>query len=129
LLIGRENLVEDNKIGNSENDIKIVNYADFFLINHTNRSAEDFAGDDKIEDGENDIEIADCANFFLINHTDRDAENFAENDEIKDDKNNIGTTDYEEFFINYADRCAVSLHSANLIIIITAVKIADIYRS
>jgi hypothetical protein len=119
LLIDRENLVEDN-----ENGIETANCADFFLINYIGRSAEDFAGGNEIGNGENDIEIADCADFFFINHIDRGAEGFAGNGE-----NNIEIADCENFFFaNYINRCAVSLHSANLIIIIAIVKTANIYR-
>jgi hypothetical protein len=48
---------------------------------------------------------------------------------MESDENDVGTADCEKFFINHADRCAVSLHSANLIIVIAAVKTASIYRS
>jgi hypothetical protein len=37
-------------------------------------------------------------------------------DKIRDDKENIGIADCEKFFLNYANRCAVSLYSANLIV-------------
>jgi hypothetical protein len=82
-----------------------------------------------VEDDKDGVEIIDCADFFLINYIDRGAEDFAGNGEIENDEDSVGIADCEKFFVNYADRCAVSLHSANLIIIITAVKIADIYRS
>jgi hypothetical protein len=90
---------------------------------------EDLVKDDKIENGENDIEIADYADFFLINYAGRGAEGFAENDKIEGDENDIKTANCADFFlINYTDRCAVSLYSANLIIIIAAAKTASIYR-
>jgi hypothetical protein len=120
LLIGRENLV-----GNDENGVETADCAGFFLINYIGRSAEGFAGDNKIGNGENDIKIIDCAGFFLINHISRGAEDFAENSE-----NNVEIADCEDFFFaNYTNRCAVSLYSANLIIIIATVKTANIYRS
>jgi hypothetical protein len=54
------------------------------------------------------------------------------NDKIKDSeiKNNvkdIKIADCEEFFLNYADRCAVSVHSTNLIINKAAIEIANTY--
>jgi hypothetical protein len=95
--------------------------------------------EDLVECDKNDIEIADCAGFFLINYIDRGAEDFAGNDEIEngeirddeigDGEDGVGTADYEKFFLNYADRCAVSLHSANLVVIIAVIKTASIYRS
>jgi hypothetical protein len=81
-----------------------------------------------VEDDKDGVEIIDCADFFLINYIDRGAEDFAGNGEIENSENDIGIADYEEFFLNYADRCAVSLHSANLVIVIAAAKIASIYR-
>jgi hypothetical protein len=89
---------------------------------------ENFVRSDKIGNGENGVEIIDCADFFLINHINRGAENFAENDKIGSDENDVGIADCEEFFFNYTDRCAVSLHFANLVIVIAAVKTASIYR-
>jgi hypothetical protein len=38
------------------------------------------------------------------------------NNKIGNDKDDIGIINCEEFFLNYTDRCAVSLYSANLII-------------
>jgi hypothetical protein len=38
------------------------------------------------------------------------------NEEIKDDEKSIDIVDCEKFFFNYIDRCAISFHSANLII-------------
>jgi hypothetical protein len=35
-------------------------------------------------------------------------------DKIGDNKEDIGIVDCEKFFLNYADRCAVSIYSANL---------------
>jgi hypothetical protein len=122
LLIGREDLVEDNEIGDGENDVEITDCAGFFLINHTDRGAEGFA-----ENGENDIETADCENFFFANHTDRGAEGFAGNGKIGDGEEDVETADCEKFFFNYADRCAVSLHSANLVIDRAAIEIASTY--
>jgi hypothetical protein len=49
------------------------------------------------------------------------------NDEIKDDKENIGIINCEKFFLNYADRCAVSIYFANLIIDKAAIEIANTY--
>jgi hypothetical protein len=46
---------------------------------------------------------------------------------IKDDKENIEIIDCEKFFLNYINRCAVSLHSANLIIDRAAIEIANTY--
>jgi hypothetical protein len=82
-----------------------------------------------VEDSEDDVETADCANFFLINHAGRGTEDFAGNGEIEGGEDGVRIADCEKFFLNYAGRCAVSLHSANLIIIIAAVKTANIYRS
>jgi hypothetical protein len=81
-----------------------------------------------VEGDKDGVEIVNCADFFFINYIDRGAEDFAENDKIKDNKNDIETADYEKFFLNYTDRCAVSLHSANLVIAIAATKTASIYR-
>jgi hypothetical protein len=50
-----------------------------------------------------------------------------EDDEIEDDEEDIGTADCEKFFLNYADRCAVSLYSANLIINKAAIETANTY--
>jgi hypothetical protein len=124
LLIDREDLVENNKIKDGENGIEIVDYAGFFLINYIDRSAETFAEDNNVEDGEDDIEIVDYAGLFLINHIGRGAEGFAGNGE-----DDVEIVDCEKFFINYIGCCAVSLYSANLIVIIVAIKTASIYRS
>jgi hypothetical protein len=124
LLIGREDLVKDNKVEDSEDGIEITDCADFFLINYIDRGADGFA-----ENSEDDIDIADCENFFFANYIGRGAEDFAGNGEIENDEDSVGIADCEKFFVNYADRCAVSLHSANLVIIIAAVKTANIYRS
>jgi hypothetical protein len=48
-------------------------------------------------------------------------------DEIRDNEKDIETTDCEKFFLNYINRCAVSLHSANLIIDRAAIKITNTY--
>jgi hypothetical protein len=129
LLVGCENLVGDDKIGDGEDDVETADCAGFFLINYAGRSAEGFAEDNEIEDGEDGVETADCAGFFLINHIGRGAEGFAEDGKIGGGEDNIEIAGCEKFFINYADRCAVSLHSANLVIIIAAVKTASMYRS
>jgi hypothetical protein len=50
-----------------------------------------------------------------------------EDDEIEDDEKDVGITDCEKFFFNYADRCAVSVHSANLIVNKIAIEIASTY--
>jgi hypothetical protein len=50
-----------------------------------------------------------------------------EDGEIENDKKNIGTADYEKFFLNYIDRCAISIHSANLVIDRAAIETANIY--
>jgi hypothetical protein len=64
--------------------------------------------DDEIEDGEiEDGEI--------------------EDDKIRDDKKSVETADCEKFFFNYIDRCAVSVHSANLIIDKAIIEIANTY--
>jgi hypothetical protein len=44
-----------------------------------------------------------------------------------EDEENIGIADCEKFFFNYINRCAISLHSANLIINRIAIEIANIY--
>jgi hypothetical protein len=44
LLIGREDFVKDDKVGDSENGIKIADCAGFFFINYADRGAEGFAG-------------------------------------------------------------------------------------
>jgi hypothetical protein len=90
---------------------------------------EDLVGDFKVEDGEDGVEIADCADFFLINHISRGTEDFAGNGKIGDSEDNIKTANCEEFFVNHTNCCAISLHSANLVIVIAAIKTANIYRS
>jgi hypothetical protein len=50
-----------------------------------------------------------------------------EDGEIKDDEENVGIVECEKFFLNYADRCAVSLYFANLIIDRAAIEIANTY--
>jgi hypothetical protein len=85
--------------------------------------------EDLVESDENDVEIADCADFFFINHIDRGAEGFAGDGEIGDGEDGVRIADCGEFFVIYVGRCAVSLHSANLVVIIAAVKTASIYRS
>jgi hypothetical protein len=55
-----------------------------------------------------------------------------ESDEIGDDKigndeEGIKTADCEKFFLNYINRCAVSLHSANLIIDKATIESANTY--
>jgi hypothetical protein len=50
-----------------------------------------------------------------------------EDNKIKDSEENIGIADCEKFFLNYTDRCAVSLYSANLIINKAATEIANTY--
>jgi hypothetical protein len=52
-----------------------------------------------------------------------------EGGEIEDSKNGIEIADYEKFFLNYVDRCAISLHSANLIIDRTTAETANTYWS
>jgi hypothetical protein len=47
--------------------------------------------------------------------------------EIEDDEEDIGIVDCEKFFLNYTDRCAVSFHSANLIIDRVAIETANTY--
>jgi hypothetical protein len=49
------------------------------------------------------------------------------NNKIEDDEENIKIADYEKFFLNYTDCCAVSIHSANLIIDKAAIEIANTY--
>jgi hypothetical protein len=50
-----------------------------------------------------------------------------EDNKIKDSENDIEIADYEEFFLNYTDRCAVSLYSANLIINKITIETANTY--
>jgi hypothetical protein len=49
------------------------------------------------------------------------------NNEIENNKKDIGIADCEKFFLNYINRCAVSIHSANLIIDRAAIEITNIY--
>jgi hypothetical protein len=53
--------------------------------------------------------------------------NKIEGGEIKNDKKDIETANYKKFFLNYADRCAVSIYFANLIIDRAAIEIANTY--
>jgi hypothetical protein len=46
---------------------------------------------------------------------------------IRDNKENVEIADCEKFFLNYIDRCAISLHSANLIIDRATAETANIY--
>jgi hypothetical protein len=50
-----------------------------------------------------------------------------EDGEIKNSEKNIEIANYEKFFLNYINRCAVSIHSANLIINKAAIEIANTY--
>jgi hypothetical protein len=50
-----------------------------------------------------------------------------EDGEIGDDENGVETVDCENFFFNYADRCAISLYSANLIINKATIETANTY--
>jgi hypothetical protein len=50
-----------------------------------------------------------------------------EDNKIKDNENDIGIANYEKFFLNYTNRCAVSLYSANLIIDKITIETANIY--
>jgi hypothetical protein len=47
--------------------------------------------------------------------------------EIKDNNKDIEIADCEKFFHNYIDYCAISLHSANLIVDKIAIEIANTY--
>jgi hypothetical protein len=47
--------------------------------------------------------------------------------EIGSGEEDIGIADCEEFFLNYAGCCAVSVHSANLIVDRAAIETASIY--
>jgi hypothetical protein len=49
------------------------------------------------------------------------------NNEIEDSEEDIGIADCEKFFFNYINRCAVSIHSANLIIDKAAIETANTY--
>jgi hypothetical protein len=50
-----------------------------------------------------------------------------EGGEIEDGENGVKIADCEKFFLNYVNRCAVSLYSANLIIDKATVEIANTY--
>jgi hypothetical protein len=50
-----------------------------------------------------------------------------EGGEIENDEDGVGIADCEKFFLNYADRCAISLHSANLIINRVTVETVNTY--
>jgi hypothetical protein len=50
-----------------------------------------------------------------------------EDGEIKSDEEDIEIANYEKFFLNYADRCAVLLYSANLIINKAIIETANTY--
>jgi hypothetical protein len=47
--------------------------------------------------------------------------------EIGNGEDGVEIADYEKFFLNYIGRCAISLHSANLIIDRAATEIANTY--
>jgi hypothetical protein len=49
------------------------------------------------------------------------------NNEIGDDEEDIETADCEEFLFNYINYCAVSIHSANLIMDRAAIETANTY--
>jgi hypothetical protein len=49
------------------------------------------------------------------------------NDEIGNNKENIEIADCEKFLFNYINRCAISIHSANLIIDKAAIETANTY--
>jgi hypothetical protein len=50
-----------------------------------------------------------------------------ENDVIENNEENIETADCEKFFLDYINRCAISIHSASLIINKAAIEIANTY--
>jgi hypothetical protein len=50
-----------------------------------------------------------------------------EDSEIGNNEKDIEIADYEKFFLNYINRCAVSIYSANLIINKTAIETANTY--
>jgi hypothetical protein len=50
-----------------------------------------------------------------------------EDNEIKNNKDDIEITNYEKIFLNYINRCAVSLHSANLVIDRATAETANTY--
>jgi hypothetical protein len=49
------------------------------------------------------------------------------NDEIENGEDNIGIANCEKFFLNYIDRCAISLYSANLVIDKATIETANTY--
>jgi hypothetical protein len=49
------------------------------------------------------------------------------NNEIEDGENDIEIINCEKFFLNYINRCAISLHFANLIINKIMIEIANTY--
>jgi hypothetical protein len=50
-----------------------------------------------------------------------------EDNEKKNNKDGIEIADCEKFFFNYINRCAISLHSANLIIDKATIETANTY--
>jgi hypothetical protein len=50
-----------------------------------------------------------------------------EDNKIENNKKDIEIADYEKFFLNYIDRCAISVHSANLIVDRAAIETASTY--
>jgi hypothetical protein len=48
-------------------------------------------------------------------------------DEIENDEENIRIANYEKFFLNYINRYAISVYSANLIIDRAAIETASTY--
>jgi hypothetical protein len=56
-----------------------------------------------------------------------DLEDEIEDNEIENGEEDVGIADCVEFLFNYADRCAVSVHFANLIINNAAIEIANTY--
>jgi hypothetical protein len=64
--------------------------------------------------------------WLLIGREDLEGDEIKDN-EIKDDGNGVEIADCEKKFLNYINRCAVSLHSANLIIDKATTEIANTY--
>jgi hypothetical protein len=56
-----------------------------------------------------------------------DLKNKIENNKIENGEEDIKIADYEKFLFNYINRCAVSVHFANLIIDKAAIEIANTY--
>jgi hypothetical protein len=56
-----------------------------------------------------------------------DLEDEIEDNEIENGEEDVGIADCEEFLFNYTDRCAILIHSANLIMDKAAIEIANIY--